>query len=692
MLPPSFTIQNSRHLWTAGLLFILIFSIYSNTFDAFWHLDDYQNILTNPSIQIRDLSLDSLKESIYGPTQRHIWRPVAFLTFAANWYFGGSNVFGYHLVNTIIHLSTAFFLYLVICRLLTAPALKDKYADSFHFIALLATALWAIHPIQTQAITYIVQRMALLSGLFYLICIYCYIRIRTAIGINQKIGFAVSFLVCFLLGLGSKENIMLLPLSLVLIEMIFFFNPVSDRIAWYKKTAAIIAGALLTAGVALWLLNIDPGSVFDGYRNRFYTPGQRLLTEFRVLVFYLSQLFYPIPSRFSIEHDFEISTSLLTPWTTLPAVIMVIGLIAIAILLRRRNPLFSFAILFFFLNHALESTIIPLELVFEHRNYLPSVFIFVPLAVILCNAIEWYRHRRRWMYQFLAGFGVLLLVGLGAGTYIRNYVWASEWSLWTDARKKAPAMTRPLLNLAWSHYEVNGHFDLALRMYNSALKLKMHRRDTRSTIYNNMADVFYRAGNYKKAEDYWRRASASAPAVLKYRYRLSRALAGQKKWDSALAEIDALLKKYPDSIRYLNLRGIILLYQQKPGPALADFGKCLRLNARDPLVLSNTGIAHLALGSKIQAGYMFRAAAALEPDNDRSLMRLIAINLLTHNLARADIHLKRLLSRSSVSKIRKALAALSKDPGTGALHQALAHYLAAVLADKSRRIDLRKVG
>lgn len=689
MHPPSFTIQNSRHLWTAGLLFILIFSIYSNTFDAFWHLDDYQNILTNPRIQIQDLSLDSLKASVYGPAHRHIWRPVAFLTFAVNWYFGGSHVFGYHLVNTVIHLLTAFFLYLVVSRLLASPALKDKYTDSLHFIALLATALWAIHPIQTQAITYIVQRMTLLSGLFYMICIYCYIRIRTAIGVKQKVWFGVSFLVSLLLGLGSKENIMILPLSLVLIELTFFFNPASERIAWNKKAVVFIAGALLTAVAALWLLKIDPGSVFDGYRNRFFTPGQRLLTEFRILVFYLSQLFYPIPSRFSIEHDFEISTSLLTPWTTLPAVIMVIGLIAIGILQRRRSPLLSFAILFFFLNHTLESTIIPLELVFEHRNYLPSVFIFVPLAVILWQAIEWYRRRSRWMYTFLAGFGVLLLVGLGAGTYIRNYVWASEWSLWMDARKKAPAMTRPVLNLARSHYEVNGHLGLALRMYNSALKLKMHRKDTRSTIYNNMADVFYRAGNYQMAEDYWRRASATAPAVLKYRYRLARALAGQKKWDSALAEIDVLIKKYPDNIRYLNLRGNILLYQQKPDPALAAFRKCLRLNARDPVVLSNAGFAHLALDSKIQAGYMFRAAADLEPDNDQRLMRLMAINLLTHNMAQANIYLQRLLARASVSKIRNALEALSKDPGTGEMHQALAHYLAAVLADKSRRIDLR---
>ena len=676
----------------ACLLFILIFLVYSNSFDAFWHLDDYQNILTNPRIQIHDLSLDSLKASVYGPAHGHIWRPVAFLSFAVNWYFGGSNVLGYHLVNTIIHLTTAIFLYLVISRLLTLPALKGKYADSFHFIALLATALWAIHPIQTQAVTYIVQRMTLLSGLFYIICIYCYIGIRTAIGVKQKVWLAFSFLASLLLGLGSKENMLLLPLSLVLIELIFFFNPACNRIAWNKKTIAIIAGALLTAVTALWLLNIDFGSVFDGYRNRFYTPGQRLLTEFRILIFYLTQLLYPIPSRFSIEHDFEISTSLLTPWTTLPAVIMVIGLLAIGILLRRRNPFFSFAILFFFLNHALESTIIPLELVFEHRNYLPSVFMFVPLAVILWNAIESYRRRSHWMYKFLAGFGVLLLVGLGAGTYVRNYVWASEWSLWMDARKKAPAMSRPVLNLAWSHYEINGHLGLALRMYNSALKLKMHRKDTRSTIYNNMADVFYRTGNYQMAEDYWRKALASAPSVLKYRYRLALALAGQKKWDSALAEIDALIKKYPDNIRYLNLRGNILLYQQKSGPALAAFRKCIRLNARDPLVLSNAGIAHLALGSKIQAGYMFRAAAALEPDNNQRLLRLIAINLLTHNKARADIYLQRLLSRASVTKIRKELAALSKDPGTGELHQALAHYLATVLAEKSRRIDLRPAG
>ena len=692
MQPPSYAIQNSRQIWAACLLLILVFPIYSNTFDAFWHLDDYQNILTNPRIQVNDLSLDSLKNAVYGPIPDRIWRPVAFLTFAVNWYFGGSHVFGYHLVNTVIHLFTAFIVYLVISRLLTAPALKERYADSFHFIALLAAAFWAIHPIQTQAVTYIVQRMTLLTGMFYMICIYCYIRIRMETCVKAKVWLGVSFLVSLLLGLGSKENIVMLPLSLVLIELTFFPNPVSNRIALNRKTVTIIAGVLLVAIATLWLFNLDFGRVFDGYRYRFFSPEQRVLTEFRILIFYLSQLFYPIPSRFSIEHDFELSTSLLTPWTTLPAIITIVGLLGIGIWQIRRRPLISFAILFFFLNHAMESTIIPLELVFEHRNYLPSVFMFVPLAVILWQAIEWYRHRSRWMYTFLAGFGVLLLVGLGAGTYIRNYVWASEWSLWMDARKKAPAMCRPVLNLAWSHFEVEGQLGMALAMYNSALKLKMHRKDTRSAIYNHMAHIYYRNNNYHLAEGHWRKAMDAAPADARYRYRLARVLAGQKKWKAALAELDLLINKYPDNTKYLNLKGNILLYQQKPGPALAVFRKCLRLKSTHPIYLANAGAAHLALGNRIQAEYMFKAAAALEPENNQSLMKLIAINLIANDTAQADTYLQRLLARASVMQIRNDLQKLSKEPGADDLHRVLAQHLAAVLEDRSSRIDLLHSG
>ena len=133
------------------------------------------------------------------------------------------------------------------------------------------------------------------------------------------------------------------------------------------------------------------------------------MTEPRVLCIYLSQLFYPVPTRLSIEHDIIYSTSLIRPWTTLPAILGVFFLIGLAGRQMRRRPMLSFAILFFFLNHAVESSVLPLELIFEHRNYLPSMFLFVPVAIGLQRVLDFYRAKQSVLYPVLIAFIVLLV-------------------------------------------------------------------------------------------------------------------------------------------------------------------------------------------------------------------------------------------------------------------------------------------
>ncbi|MBT8357854.1 MAG: hypothetical protein HKO79_06800, partial [Desulfobacterales bacterium] len=145
-----------------GLLFFLILPIYSNTFNASWHLDDKPNIVNNYYLHPSNLHPDSLLQAFFTNPKDpwnigdKMYRPVACLTFALNWYFGQDSVTGYHIINTLIHILSAFFLYLTILNLFSSPSLKDKFNESKHFIALLTAVLWAVNPIQTQAVTYIV--------------------------------------------------------------------------------------------------------------------------------------------------------------------------------------------------------------------------------------------------------------------------------------------------------------------------------------------------------------------------------------------------------------------------------------------------------------------------------------------------------------------------------------------------------
>ena len=395
--------------WVAlVLLFFLILIPYSNTFRASWHFDDFPKIINNSAIKITNLQPQTLYSTFFTPNgsgesqKKKIYRPIPCLTFALNYYIGQYNVYGYHLVNFSVHFLTACILFLTLLTLFKTPNLNTKYSASHYCIALLAASLWAINPIQTQAVTYIVQRMAALAALFYLLGIYCYLEARLS-GIGKRqILFFIGCFISFLLALASKENSATLPLALILVEIAFFQDVRNPRIRRRFLWVTMIAGVCLLVFGALFYLQGDPSSIFKGYERRTFSPMQRLMTEPRVLIFYLSQIFYPVPTRLSIEHYVPISTSLITPWTTLPSIVLVLLLIAVGFYQMGKRPVISFAILFFFLNHLIESTIFGLELIFEHRNYLPSLFLFFPVSIGIKCLIEHYKAKKSSMYLIFA--------------------------------------------------------------------------------------------------------------------------------------------------------------------------------------------------------------------------------------------------------------------------------------------------
>ena len=244
------------------------------------------------------------------------FRPIATISFALNWYAGADQVFGYHIVNVGIHILCAWILFFLLQSLFKTPNLSGCCEGDEQNIALLATVLWAIHPIQTQAVTYIVQRMTLLATLFYLSGLLCFIhgRIRTERG--PRLGLFSGCFLCLLLAMGSKENAVMFPLSLALVEIVFFKN-FSDG-AHLKTSFRIILAAIVSTGILSVLLAYFTMSHPFAFISRVssvrpFTLMERLLTEPRVVIGYLSQIFYPLLTRFSIEHSVTVSTSLLDP-------------------------------------------------------------------------------------------------------------------------------------------------------------------------------------------------------------------------------------------------------------------------------------------------------------------------------------------------------------------------------------------
>jgi len=208
-------------------LLMLVILAYSNSFNAAWHLDDATNILHNTNVHINSLSSGDWIKAMHKPFTPHpvIFRPIAMLTFAANWFVGGRDVVGYHIVNIALHCVVAALLYFTILHLLGTPQIGGRYQNRRHFIALLTVALWALHPIQTQAVTYIVQRMTILATLFYLSAVFCFVKARGAQAQGKKSLFFGLCLVSFMLAMGSKQNSVTLPVTLLLIEIIFWDGP-----------------------------------------------------------------------------------------------------------------------------------------------------------------------------------------------------------------------------------------------------------------------------------------------------------------------------------------------------------------------------------------------------------------------------------------------------------------------------------
>ena len=662
-----------RGLIAAALLCFLLLAVYFDSFDAGWQFDDKPNILDNRYIHLRDLKPESLVQTFFTqPTNPNeigdnLYRPISFLTFAINWYFGKDKVLGYHVINLLIHCLTTTFLFIAILNIFRTPNFKEKVYGNRCVIAFLSTALWAINPIQTQAVTYIVQRMASLAAMFYILSLLCYIKCRLSSSSPHRIFFLLVCALSFLLALGSKENAAMLPVSLMLIELTCF-----QRFNWRwgdcKKyyLAGVMAGGVIAIGIWFFNSNIF-NSLLNSYHHRPFTFSERLLTEPRIVIFYLSQIFFPLPARLSIEHDVTLSISLFQPWTTLPAILLTVLLIGLGISQIRKRPAISLALLFFFLNHIIESTVLPLELIFEHRNYLPSMFLFLPLAA----GLQWLYDdcavkKRPLMAGTLAGLVVAVIVCLGVGTFVRNLAWATEQSLWRDAMKKAPQSARPLTNLAWQMTHGSAahasQYDEALKLYEKALLLQKSKSSSNSIIMNNMAGIYSRQGKHRKAVELLENAITIAPGYNRGRYHLAKILLVNGKWNAAAAHIEYLLAKNDAHEKYLNLKGMVSLHQKNYDAAIHYFRKSLNSNPLYKESLMNLGIAYSLSGNHGSAeAFLIRAHQAPPKNSMIPLMGLIENRLRAADYKWSQKYAGILSSNHSRSAIENQLDSLSKD-------------------------------
>ncbi|MEO7149213.1 MAG: hypothetical protein ABIY40_04670, partial [Rhodanobacteraceae bacterium] len=369
---------------------------------VYWHglsggyvFDDFPNIVDNAAIQVTRSTLAAWANAAWASPASELQRPLASLSFAVNWFFSGNDPRPMKATNLAIHLLNGVLLYFMLRELLRALVLRRSddrlQANSYRKsnddngideaaarrLILVVTAGWLLLPINLMAVLYVVQRMESLCQVFVLAGLWMYLagRRRMLLATGHR-GFAlasVGLIGGTVLGVLVKESAVLLPVYAFLIE-VALLRFASARTSRDRRLGVLYVCILLapaTLGLAWLLPHVLSPSAWD---DRDFTFGQRLLTEPRVLVDYLHWTVLPDPGTLSLYHDqLPISRGFLTPWTTLPAIVLLVILLGVAWWLRNRRPLVALGIAWFFAAQLLTATIVPLELVYEHRNYFASI-------------------------------------------------------------------------------------------------------------------------------------------------------------------------------------------------------------------------------------------------------------------------------------------------------------------------------
>lgn len=426
------------HVYFLLMLSAVVLVIYLPGLHGPYVLDDGENIFLNDAIALKDLSPTSLYNALRANESGPLRRPVASLSFAFNYYFSGGfeNTFAFKLTNLVIHAFNAALVYCLVLLFLRTPALRHTAAAARPArVAALTAALWAIHPIQLTSVLYVVQRMNSLSALWVLCGLLIFVHGRQRVDQGEFRGIAImaiGIIFGLFLGLMSKENASLIPLFALAVEYAFYQRGELGSRMRVWLYAFYLSMVLIPLTIFVVYLVGHPDYITSSYAVRNFTPYERLLTEARVLWFYVGLLLLPTPARLGLFHDdISISTSLFAPPTTLFAVAGWCVLLVAALTKTKQQPVISFSILWFLAGHVLESSVFGLELAYEHRNYLPSMAFFFLLSSALLSILE--RLRTTQSVRFLLALSLLL--ALGFSTWNRAGVWSNRLTIAeTDAR------------------------------------------------------------------------------------------------------------------------------------------------------------------------------------------------------------------------------------------------------------------
>ncbi|MFC1528857.1 tetratricopeptide repeat protein [Candidatus Latescibacterota bacterium] len=590
-------------LFIIGTLGIII---YSNSFDCSFHLDDFSSITDNSAIR-----------DIYDV--RTIWnflnrRFVTYYTFALNYHFHGLDVSGYHVVNVFVHIVTSMLVWWLTLLTLSTPVMRGKIISKHKkLLALGCGLIFVSHPIQTQAVTYIVQRLTSLATLFYIASICFYLKARLSKKMQVPVLWFTASAVAALLGMLTKEIVFTLPFAILLYETGFICTERLKEILKDRKTLLYMIIPLLFTLIIPFLLKFNLNLILAGVPSQRYqepplTWTVYFMTQFRVIMTYIRLLFAPIHQN--VDYDFPASQSFFE-LGTLSSFFLVVAIFITAVWLFPKRKLVSFGIVWFFLTLSVEA-VKPLgNVIFEHRLYLP-MFGFSIFFVSMIYHIFYKRHSKA---------GLILMAGLicctSFLTYRRNMVWKDEISLWSDAVRKSPDKARPHYNLGTVHSQL-GQVEKAIVEYRAALSIFPGYFEA----HNNLGTAFRSLGRYEEAIGEYREVLRIYPNETIAYINIGESLSRMEKYDEAVRELRNAIRINPDYAEAYNNLGAALFNLGKPEEAVPEYHKALRLNPDYTNAYLNMGNAFNNLEKFDDAEKAYRSALRIDPDNPVTNVKL----------------------------------------------------------------------
>ncbi len=542
-----------------GIVILLGTIIYSNSFDCSFHFDD-QHIFENSNLHSMNLG--------------DLWREgsnrfIPYLTLSINYHFGILDVWGYHLVNLMIHLTNSILVWWLTSLILSTPALKN-YAIIKHksTIALLTALLFVSHPLATQSVTYIIQRMASLATMFYFLSLALYLFARMMKPDNKR-NYLMFFgsLVSAILAMMSKENAYTIPFTIILCELILFrTKKITINLKDYRIALMILSIIGFISFVYFkYSFNIlKPLPVNECSNFKTLASQNYFFTQISVLVKYLQLYLLPINQNF--DYDYLLSNSFFEPRTII-CFLMLLSFIILGVFLMKNHRIISFGIFWFFITMAIESSIIPIsDVIVEHRTYLPSFGVFLIISSSIYY-LFWDKYKNLAIAIFVIMIGSNSLL-----TYARNDVWKNEITLWTDATSKSPNKARPFINLGMA-YESKGEPDQAITCYTKAIEINPDF----DKPYNNRGHL----------------------------------LTNKERYDDALNDLNKAVKLNPTShYAFLN-RGCLFNNLKKHAEAMDDLNKAIVLNKDFGEAYYNRGIVEMNMHNKENACHDWQKAQSL---------------------------------------------------------------------------------